>query len=132
MAAADSSKTKTIGLWALKVIVALPFIAFGAFKLMGMPMLVHEFDLIGLGQGFRIVTGLIEIGGAALVLAPPSSRFGALALLCVSIGAFFAQIIRLHGDVIHTLVLIALTGALAWLTWRPWVSARVAARAALR
>ena len=37
---------------------------------LGFPMLVEEFDKIGLGQGFRYVTGVVEIIGAIAILAP--------------------------------------------------------------
>lgn len=47
-----------------------------------------------------------------------TSRFGALVLLCVRAGAFIAQATRLHGDVMHTISLIAITGLLYWMAWR--------------
>ena len=127
MAASADSKAKVIGLWALKILLAVAFIGFGAMKLVGVPMLVQEFETIGLGQWFRLLTGLIEIGAAVLLLVPSTARFGALAMLCVSIGALLTQAAILHGDIIHTIVLIAATGFLAWMTWRPQTSARIAA-----
>jgi uncharacterized membrane protein YphA (DoxX/SURF4 family) len=125
MASSANSKAKTIGLWAFKGLIALLFIGFGSLKLMGMAMLVREFEIIGLGQGFRILTGVIEVGGAVALVIPAISRFEAPTLLCVSIGAFVAQATRLHGDLIHTLVLIAATGALTWLAWKPQIAPRV-------
>jgi len=124
MTTSTGSTAKTIGFWVFKILLAIAFVGFGALKLIGVPMLVHEFDIIGLGQGFRYVTGVIEVGGAIAMLIPASARFGSVALLCVSVGAFVAQATRLHGDVIHTLVLIVATGVLAWLTWRPHLTAK--------
>jgi len=103
-----------VGLWVLKGLAALIFIATGAMKLSGAPMAVAEFDQIGLGQGFRLFTGLVEVGGARLVLIPRTSPVGAGLLFCVSVGALIAQATRLHQDVVHTIVLMALTGALVW------------------
>jgi uncharacterized membrane protein YphA (DoxX/SURF4 family) len=114
MASSDSFKAKFVGLLALRIVVALAFVGFGAMKLAGVPMAVLEFEVIGLGQGFRHLTGLLEVSGAVLLLLPSTWRVGALALLGVSVGAFGVQLIILHGDLIHTLVLIAATGFLTW------------------
>ncbi len=118
MASPNPSKIGSIAHWALKGLVALAFLTFATFKLSGQPMMVQEFGVLGLGQGFRYVTGLTEVAGAILLLVPMTSRFGALVLLCVSVGACIAQATRLHGDVIHTIVLIAITGLLSWMAWR--------------
>jgi len=113
------SRLPTIGLWAFKILIALAFLTFGAFKLSGAPMMVQEFDKIGLGQWFRYFTGICEVGGAAMVLIPKTWRVGTLVVLGVSFGAFLTQAFVLHGDVVHTVVLIVLTGLMAWLAWKP-------------
>lgn len=118
MASQKQSKANYYAFWALKSVVALAFVFFGSLKLLGVPMLVHEFDIIGLGQGFRYVTAFCEVGGAILMIIPQTFRFGAPILLGVSIGASIAQATRLHGDVIHTIVLITLTAFLTWSAWR--------------
>lgn len=120
------SKAKYYGFWAFKAIIAVAFLLFGALKLLSAPMLVQEFNVIGLGQGFRYFTGLVEVGGAVLMIYPRTFRYGAPLLLAVSIGAFVAQTTRLHEDVIHTLVLIAATGFLVWTAWKPGAKARTA------
>jgi uncharacterized membrane protein YphA (DoxX/SURF4 family) len=119
MTSAKNSRLRIIGLWALKTLVALAFIAFGMFKLSGQPMMVEEFGKLGLGQVFRYLTGTVEVLGAVALLVPATSRFGAVALLGVSVGACVAQASILHQDVVHTVILIATTGFLAWLGWRP-------------
>lgn len=106
------STARTVVLWVLRVLVAALFL-FAAFsKLSGQPMMVEEFNTVGLGQWFRYVTGLLELVGGLAVLAPPISPFGALLLLCVDVGAFIAQISVLHQDWIHTVVIGALLAAL--------------------
>ena len=102
--------------WALRLAVAGLFLFAGFMKLSGQPMMVEEFGKIGLGDWFRVVTGLIEVGGAALVLYPVFTGFGALLLLFVDIGAFFAQAFVLHQDVIHTFVIGAVLLVLLYLT----------------
>jgi hypothetical protein len=118
MASDTGSKFKLIGVWALKLIFGAAFLVFGSFKLTGSAMMVHEFDVVGLGQGFRLFTGACEVIGAVLMLYPKTSRWGAPILLCVSTGACIAQATRLHGDVIHTFVFMAATGFLTWNAWK--------------
>ena len=119
MAITDTTAAKgrgmSIALWVLKGLVALAFLAAGLAKLAGVPMLVEEFDKIGLGQGFRYVTGVVEIIGAIAILAPGYTLYGLAILGAVLVGAFIAQLGPLHGDVVHVLVLAALVALVAWL-----------------
>jgi hypothetical protein len=57
---------------------------------------------------------MLEVGGAALLLWPATTALGALVLTIVSIGAAAAQILVLHEDVIHAIVMAILLGAIAW------------------
>ena len=101
--------------WVLRVLMAGLFL-FAAFgKLSGQPMMVQEFDTIGLGQWFRYFTGGIEVVGALALLVPIVSAFAALILLLVDIGAFVAQVAVLHVDWIHTIVIGAILVALIYL-----------------
>jgi uncharacterized membrane protein YphA (DoxX/SURF4 family) len=111
-------RVKVIGSWILRGLLALVFAAAGSAKLAGAPMLVTEFDTIGLGQWFRYVTGLTEIAGAVLLILPRTPVYGALILLGVCCGALIAQLGPLHGDVIHVFVLAALLLLALWLTRR--------------
>lgn len=103
-----------VALWVLKAAVAAVFAAAAAAKLTGQPMMVAEFGRIGLGQGFRIFTGLVEIAGAGLLIWPRTAFWGSLVLLAVSAGAFVAQAGPLHGDLVHVVVLAALVAVVAW------------------
>ena len=124
MANSAMATAKTAGLWALKIVFALAFLAAGGAKLAGAPMMVHEFDIVGLGQWFRYFTAVLEIGGAVMLVVPKTSVYGAIVLTVVCVGAFFAQWLRLHGDVIHAVVMALILAAIAWaqrgqLAWRP-------------
>ena len=102
-------------IWILRVLVAGLFL-FAAFgKLSGQPMMVQEFDAIGLGQWFRYFTGAIELVGAVALLAPAVSGLAAVLLLMVDIGAFVAQVAILHVDWIHTIVIGAILVVLVYL-----------------
>jgi putative oxidoreductase len=114
MAVSTDPKIKLTGIWVLRILVALAFLASAGLKLSGAPKMVEEFGIIGLGQWFRTVTGVIEAAGAILVLVPGTSRLGGLLLLAVCVGAFFAQVFKLHGDLVHVFVLFALTALVVW------------------
>jgi putative oxidoreductase len=110
-----SSKTAIVT-WVLRIAVAALFLLAAFMKLSGNPQMVEEFGVVGLGDWFRIFTGLVEVLGAAAVLYPATTAWGALLLLCVDIGAFFAQVFRIHMDIIHTLVIGAVLLVLIYLT----------------
>lgn len=105
-----------IGAWVLKGLVAAAFLGAAFLKLSGNPTMVAHFGEIGLGQGFRYLTGVIEVAAAVLLLVPASSFVGALILLCVCGGAFIAQAGPLHGDVVHVIALGGLTAFAAWIS----------------
>lgn len=107
-------RLRAIGLWTLKGLLAVVFLAAAAAKLIGHPMMVSEFGMIGLGQGFRIFTGVVEAVAALMLLWPPSAFLGALVLLAVCAGAFVAQVGVLHGDLVHVVALALLVVPVAW------------------
>ncbi len=104
---------KLIVLWILRVLVAALFLFAGYMKLSGNPDMVAEFGQIGLGDGFRYLTGIIEVVGGIALLIPAISLYGAALLLCVDIGAGVAQLAILHMDVIHVIVIaVAILGVM--------------------
>ena len=76
----------------IRVFLALAFAAAGLAKLAGVQMLVDEFAVVGLGQWFRYVTGLIEIGSAVLLWVPGLTAIGAGLEVCVVLGALVAHL----------------------------------------
>ncbi len=105
------SRAMTIGLWVFRILVAALFLFAAIQKLTGAEMEVDLFQVVGLGQWFRYVTGLLEVAGGIILLVPAISAFGALILLIVDIGAFVAQVTVLHQDWIHPVVIgIVLAG----------------------
>ncbi len=104
--------------WIPRVLLALLFVGAAFAKLSGQPMMVAEFQTIGLGQDFRILTGVIELVAVGLLLWPRTSLIGAGLMLCVLVGAFVAQVGPLHGDVIHVIVIAAIVLLTIWLTRR--------------
>lgn len=109
------SRVVNIGIWVLRVLIAAIFLPAAAMKLSSQPMMVDEFATIGLGQWFRFFTGALELIGGVCVLIPRVSLWGAVVVLLVDVGAFFAQIWVLHMDWIHTIVIGAVIGLLIYL-----------------
>lgn len=105
----------TIALWVLRATMAGLFLFAGVMKLAGQPMMIAEFNQIGLGQWFRLFTGALELICGIGVLLPRFSLFAALVLLVVDAGAFVAQVTTLHTDWIHTIVIGLILGALIYL-----------------
>ena len=115
LTASPSKGSAKIAVWILRVVLGALFIMAAGMKLTGQPMMVQEFDVVGLGQWFRVATGLLELVGGVAILIPPVSLAGAVLLLLVDAGAFIAQVGVLHGDIVHTIVIALLIGPLAYL-----------------
>ena len=62
--------TRRIGAWTLQAVLAAAFLAAGFAKLAGVPFMVDLFEQIGLGQWFRVLTGVVEVVGAVALLVP--------------------------------------------------------------
>jgi len=86
------TNTQKYGLLAIKILVALAFAAAGIAKLTGAAMMVGTFEAIGIGQWFRYLTGLIELGSAVLLFVPGVQAYGAALLVCTMIGAVIAHV----------------------------------------
>lgn len=112
---AQPSRALTIFSWVLRILLALVFLGAGAAKLAGVEMMVQAFEQIGLGQGFRYITGVVEIGGAIGLMLPWLVGPAALWLAATMVGAVLAHLIALHTTPAPAVVLLMLTLLLAWL-----------------
>jgi hypothetical protein len=105
---------RNVGLWALQVLTAAAFLVAGVAKLSGQPMMVENFEKIGVGQWFRYLTGVIEIGSAILLVIPRLTAVGAALLLCTMIGAILADLLVLHASPVPALVLGCFAAVILW------------------
>ena len=112
--AAAPSRWKSVTLWVVRGLLALAFAAAGAAKLYGVPMLVEEFQHIGLGQWFRYFTGSLELIGALLILVPALGAFGGALLSCIMVGATFTHLFVIGGSPVPALVLLTLSAIVAY------------------
>jgi putative oxidoreductase len=106
---------RRIGAWTLQAIVAAAFFAAGAAKLAGVPFMVQIFAQIGIGQWFRIVTGMVEIIGAFALVYPGLASIGGLWLGGTMVGAVATHLLILHSSPLPAVVLGLLNAAIVYL-----------------
>jgi len=105
---------RRIGTWALQGLVAAVFFAAGGAKLAGVPFMVQLFNQIGIGQWFRIVTGVVEIIGAVALLTPGLASIGGLWLGGTMVGAVATHLI-LHSSPLPAVILGTLNAVIVYL-----------------
>jgi uncharacterized membrane protein YphA (DoxX/SURF4 family) len=111
---ARAGKALNITLWVVQVLLALAFLGASSGKLLGKPEMVGLFEVIGIGQWFRYLTGLLEATGAVLVVVPRTKAFGAALLAMVMVGAVLTHLFILHNAPTAPAVLLALAGTVVW------------------
>ena len=104
-----------IGAWVLQGLLAAAFLAAGGAKLAGVPMMVQIFDQIGMGQWFRIVTGLVEVAGAVALLVPGFAALGAAWLGATMFFTVLTHFLVLHPSATPAVILLALNALVVWL-----------------
>ena len=104
-----------IGAWVLQGLLAAAFLAAGGAKLSGAAMMVQIFDQIGMGQWFRIVTGLVEVAGAVALLVPGFAALGAAWLGATMFFAVLTHFFVLHSSAMPAVILLALNVLVVWL-----------------
>jgi putative oxidoreductase len=109
------SKGANITAWVVQVLLAAAFLGAAGAKLASVPMMVEVFDQIGLGQGFRFVTAIVEITGALLLLVPGFAALGAVLLGVTMVFAFAAHMLVLHSNPGGAVLLFALSMVVVWL-----------------
>jgi putative oxidoreductase len=106
---------RRIGSRALQVIVAAAFLAAGGAKLAGVPFMVQLFDQVGIGQWFRIVTGMVEIVGAVALVYPGLASIGGLWLGGTMVGAVATNLFVLHSSPAAAVIFGALNAVIVYL-----------------
>lgn len=104
----------TIALWVIQILCAAAFLAAATAKLTSQPMMVDVFARLGLGQGFRYVTAMVEVVGAIGLLIPKFAGKAAALLATTMAFALIAHLTRLGGNPGPAILLLVLTSAIAW------------------
>ena len=115
---AASGKGRLITLWTLSGLVALAFIGAGGAKLTGGAAMVEAFDKVGLGPWFRYFmyfTGVLEVAAGIGLLISRYAFYAAILLAIVMVGAIIAHVTVLGGSPAAAVVLLVLTGMIAYL-----------------
>ena len=107
-------RSGVIALWVVQIALAAMFLMAGGSKLLGAPAMVRLFNTIGIGQWFRYVTGLIEVGSAIALLVPSTAVFGALLLVPTMIGAVATQLFIVGDSAIPPAVLLVGAIGVVW------------------
>jgi putative oxidoreductase len=107
--------SRRIGAWTLQGIVAAAFFAAGGAKLAGAPFMVQLFAQIGLGQWFRVATGVVEIIGAIALLYPRLASIGGLWLGGTMFFAVLTHLFVLHTSPAPAIVLGLLNAVIVYL-----------------
>ena len=107
--------TRRVVAWTLQGILAAAFLAAGLAKLAGVPFMVELFDQIGLGQWFRVATGVVEVTGAVALLIPGLASIGALWLGGTMVGAVATHLFVLHTSPVPAIVLGLLNAVVVYL-----------------
>ena len=106
---------RRMGTWILQGAVACAFFAAGVTKLAAVPSEVQLFAQIGLGQWFRVVTGVVQIVGAFALVYPGLASIGGLWLGFTMFCAVVANLTVLHANPAAAVVLGLLNALIVYL-----------------
>ena len=101
--------------WSLQILLALVFLASGGAKLVALDPMVDLFAQIGVGQWFRVVTGLIEVSAALCLLKRSAAWIGAALIVCTMIGATIVHLAVVPSSPVGAVVLGVLAAIVLWL-----------------
>ena len=99
----------------LRILLSIAFLGAGGAKLAGVDMMVMTFDQIGWGQGFRYLTGVIEVIGVALLWLPRRQVIGAAVLGGTMLGAVLTHWFILGPSAVPAMVLCLLCSAVLYI-----------------
>ena len=119
-APADTSRTRVL---AGSVVRSLPAVAIGVLfiligygKFASRGVWVTIFEQIGLGQWFRIFTGVVQVTGGVLMIARRTRTAGAVLLGCTMLGAAIVDIVVMGSPVVIVPLLLLIVIAAVWVT----------------
>ena len=100
------ARVKTIGLWALTLLLVLMFFMVGLNKFTS-PGWIERFANWGYPENFLYVIGVLEMLGAVVLLIPRLAGYAAGGLIVLMIGATITHLVHgeFPGSVIHLVLL---------------------------
>ena len=100
------------------IAVGLLFVFIGYGKFASHGVWVRIFEQIGLGQWFRIFTGIVQVTGGVLMIPRRTRTAGAVLLGCTMIGAAIVDVAIMGSPVVIVPLLLLFTIATVWVTSR--------------
>ena len=94
------------------------FIGYGKFDNSPRGSWVQIFELIGLGQWFRIFTGVVQVTGGVLMLPRRTRTAGAALLACTMLGAAIVDVVVMGSPVVIVPLLLLILIGVVWVTSR--------------
>lgn len=102
------------GLIVIKALLSVAFLGAGFAKLSGQEMMIATYETLGLGQWFRYVTGIIEVGGAVALWIRGLQGWGAAFLAATMVGAILAHWFILGPSAAPAIVLGIMSAVVLW------------------
>jgi putative oxidoreductase len=116
------SKTKSIIVWVVQILLVIPFLMTGIPKLVSASGWVTRFRAYGYPEHFYLVIGAIEVLGAIGLLIPRVAAPAAISLITVMIGAACTHLLHSEGRrVLVNLFLMLLLIVVAYARWRKFM-----------
>lgn len=109
------SKIKTIASWVPLVLLALPMMAAGTAKLMGVEQVHQSFAMMGLPAGFGYFIGAAEVAGGIAILIPRLAALSAIGLAIIMAGAAYFHIAYEQPPALPAFIFIGLCIYAFWL-----------------
>lgn len=105
---------RNIALWVLQVVAGAAILGAGLASVAGAAQPVQMFHEIGLGDGFRYLTGALQLAGAVGLLIPRLCGLAGLALVGMWLTAIGTHLLVIGGSPLPAVLLLVLTAAIAW------------------
>jgi putative oxidoreductase len=106
---------EAIVVWILSVILAAVFATTGLAKLIGVePIGLQAAAMNGFPQWIRMVVGVVELGGAVMLLVPPTAAAGAGLLALLMLPATMTQAVSRQPGIFVPVVLFVLLLLVGW------------------
>lgn len=106
-----------ITLWVLQALTAILILGAGLTTIAGSEQVVATFDMMGTGQWFRYLTGILQVAGALGLLIPRLVGIAALALAGLWLVAIAVHLFVIGGSPVAAVALFILSAGIVWGRW---------------
>ena len=111
------NKTKKILVWVFRSLASIGFLLASLGKLTSNPQVIQMFKNWGYPDRFYLIIGILELSGAILLLVPKVSKYAAIGLIIIMIGAFITHL--LHDpiqEILRPLIFTFFLGAILYIS----------------